>query len=79
MTMVTFHDIEKYGIDSEGEPFVELSFKTEHRGIFQCGWDGELYQFSSEPPFNTLKGSEQKDIEEIAKFVFYITHGELSE
>lgn len=81
--MTILHNVERYGTrgdwrDPSAEKFVELSFETKYRGIYQCGCnDSGLYHFQSEPPFESLTKEEQNEIKEISKIVFYITHGKL--
>lgn len=76
--MSLLHRIEKYGNNHIEGPFLELSFDTEYRGIWQChlALNG-MSQFSSEPPLESLKKEEQEAIKEIGMVVFYFTHGKV--
>lgn len=74
------HRIESWGEDHVRGPYVDLSFETEHHGIWQCKWtESGLGQFTDEPQFHFLLAEEQTAIKQIAPIVFYFTHGEISE
>ncbi len=78
--MSSFHRIENYGNNHIKGAFLELSFDTEYRGYWQCRVTNTgLSEYSSEPPFESLKADEQKEIKEVAGIVFYLTHDEWPE
>lgn len=76
--MAMFNGIEDYGDNHiEGE-YIELAFDTKYRGIWQCRWtQAGMSQYASEPPFESLTTSEQKQIREEAQIVFKLTHGKV--
>jgi hypothetical protein len=76
--MSSFHRLENYGCNHiEGE-FIEPSFETKYRGIWQCRWTIKgMDEFASEPPFESLTKSEQREIKTVSRIVFYFTHGKV--
>lgn len=74
--MSMLHRIERYGGNYPDGAFVEASFKTNHRGYWQCRVTSDgMKQFASEPPFETLRASEQRQIKQTAAIIFYFTFG----
>lgn len=73
--MSMLHRVEEYGDNHiEGE-YLVLSFDTKYRGIWQCRWTGNgMSEFPSQHPFESLTDDEQKAINEIGTYVFYVTH-----
>lgn len=76
--MPMLNRIENYGNNHiEGE-FLELAFDTEYRGIWQCRWTMTgMSQYSSEPPLESLKKAEQKQIRRESLIIFKFTFGKL--
>lgn len=72
--------VEKYGLDPAEGRYLRLSFETEYRGVWQCRWSHTgMSEFPNEPPFESLKQSEQEAVEEIGPIVFFLTFGEWPE
>jgi hypothetical protein len=73
--MPMLNSIEKYGDNHIDGCFVVLSFDTDHRGIWQCRFsESGMGQFASEPPFESLKESEQKQVKREGMIIFIFTH-----
>jgi hypothetical protein len=73
--MSMFHRLEKYGTNHIDGDYICVSFETEHRGIWQCRWsESGMGEFPSEPPFESLRESEQAEIKEVGLIVFKLTH-----
>lgn len=59
---------------------VSFSFTTDYRGVWQCSWtDGGLKEFNYEPPFESLKKSDQEYVGRTGVLLFYMTFGRLPE
>jgi hypothetical protein len=76
--MAEFHRLEAYGYDHKEGNFLNISFRTGYRGIWQCHvTESGIGEFTNEPSFQTLKSADRKDIKEISMVVFYLTHNEV--
>jgi len=76
--MSILHRIEDY--EDREQPygkFVDLSFKTESKGYWQCrATSYGITEFDNEPPLQMLPVSEQNQIYEICLITYCFTHGE---
>jgi hypothetical protein len=67
-----------YSVRTEG--VIDLAFRTEHRGIWQCAVrESGMTEFNNEPPFHSLKEEEQVYVLEVCLIIYYLTHNEINE
>lgn len=76
--MAMLDRLEAYGDSQIEGKYLQLSFDTKYRGIWQCRWseDGGMSQYAAEPPFESLTKEEQKQVRQECQIIFLFTFGD---
>lgn len=69
--MIEFDRLETFG-----NRYVAVSFRTDNRGIWQCAINETgIEELKNEPSIQTLRKSDQKEVKDILLIVYIFTHG----
>jgi len=72
--MSILHRVEDFYHNHIEGNVVELSFNTKYRGVWQCRVTvGNIKEYNSEPPFESLTEEEQQKIKQIGRYVHSVT------